>query len=141
VGRPPAGFALRREAPEAYAAVPASARTETLAAALRERAMLNDFGYLDEDGSSFDREAGEALLELGTDAIPALRPLLDDLRPAPLAGSEESTLAYMLGLRRADFAHHYLARILGRRPEFDPDPVIRDNHLAAMRTELDAQRR
>jgi hypothetical protein len=67
-------------------------------------------------GSSFDREAGEALLELGTDAISALRPLLDDLRPAPLAGSEESTLAYMLGLRRADFARHYLARILAAGP-------------------------
>jgi hypothetical protein len=134
-------LALRREAPEAYAAVPSSARAETLAAALRERAVLNDFGFLDEDGNSFDREAARALLELGTDAVPALRPLLDDLQPGPLAGSEESTIAYMLGLRRADFAYNYLARILGYRPEFDPDPMIRDNHLAAMRTQLDAERR
>jgi hypothetical protein len=134
-------LALRREAPEAYAAVPASARAETLAAALREYAVLNDFGYLDEDGNSYDREAARALLELGTDAVPALRPLLDDLQPGPLAGSEESTIAYALGLRRADFAYNYLARILGCRPEFDPDPTIRDNHLAAMRTQLDAEPR
>ncbi|WP_433289349.1 hypothetical protein ACQPZQ_38630 [Pseudonocardia sp. CA-142604] len=134
-------LALRREAPEAYAAVPASARAETLASALREYAVLNDFGYLDEDGNSFDREAARALLELGTDAVPALRPLLDDLQPGPLAGSEESTIAYVLGLRRADFAYNYLARILGCRPEFDPDPVIRDDHLTAMRSHLDAERR
>jgi hypothetical protein len=52
-------LALRREAPEAYAAPRSSARAETLAVALRERAVLNDFGFLDEDGSSFDREAAE----------------------------------------------------------------------------------
>jgi hypothetical protein len=108
-----------------------------LGAALRERANLNDFGYLDETGGH-DREAGRALLELGPDAVAALRPELDDMNAGQLEGSEEATLTHVYGLRRADFAYRYLARILGREPEFDPDPAVRDRHIAALRDELDA---
>jgi hypothetical protein len=129
-------LALRREAPDAYAQVPPDARARVLAAALHERAVLNDFGYIGERGEAHDREAGQALLELGDAAVPALRPLLDDLTEAPLEGSEEATLAEELGLRRADFAYRYLARILGREPEFDLRPGTRDDHIARLRAEL-----
>jgi hypothetical protein len=129
-------LALRREAPEAYARIPPGARARVLAAALAERAVLNDFGWIGERGAGHDREAGEALLELGEDAVPALRPLLDDLSEAPLEGSEEATLGDELGLRRADFAYRYLARIRGRRPEFDNDPAVRDQQIARLRAAL-----
>jgi hypothetical protein len=129
-------LALRREAPDAYAGIPPDARARVLAAALGERAVLNDFGWIGERGAGHDREAGEALLELGEAAIPALRPLLDDLSEAPLEGSEEATLADELELRRADFAYRYLARIRGREPEFDNDPAVRDQQIARLRADL-----
>ena len=129
-------LALRREAPDAYAAIPAEARAQVLAAALAERAVLNDFGWIGERGAGHDREAGQALLELGEAAVPALGPLLDDLSEAPLEGSEEATLADELGLRRADFAYRYLARIRGGEPEFDNDPAVRDEQIARLRAEL-----
>ena len=98
--------------------------------------MLNDFGWIGERGAGHDREAGQALLELGAAAIPALTPLLDDTSEAPLDGSEEATLADELGLRRADFAYRYLARIAGRDPEFDNDPTVRDEQIARLLSEL-----
>jgi len=128
-------LALRREAPEAYASIVPETRARILTAALRERASLNDFGYIDEDGG-FDREAGEALLELGDAAVGSLAEELDDLNPGQLEGSEEATLTHIYGLRRADFAYRYLARILGRQPEFDPEPAVRDRHIAELRESL-----
>ena len=128
-------LALRREAPDAYRAIPAERRAATLAAALRERANLNDFGYIDADGG-LDRDAGKALLELGAAAVAPLAAELDDLEPGQLEGSEEATLTDVYGLRRADFAYRYLARVLGREPEFDPDPAVRDRHIAALRAAL-----
>lgn len=128
-------LALRREAPEAYASIPPEARARILAAALRERASLNDFGYLDEEGG-YDREAGSALLELGDAAVGPLAEELDDMNPGQLEGSEEATLTHIYGLRRADFAYRYLARILGSEPSFDPDPAVRDRHIASLRESL-----
>jgi hypothetical protein len=125
-------LALRREAPDAYEAIPASARAQVLVGALRERAALNDFGYIDENGG-LDRAAGEALLELGDAAAAPLAAELDDREPAQLEGSEEATLADVYCLRRADFAYRLLARLLGRRPEFDPDPAVRDEHIADLK--------
>ena len=101
-------------------------------AAMRDRAALNDFGYIDEDGG-YDREAGFALLELGDAAVEPLAEELDDANPGQLEGSEEATLTEIYGLRRADFAYRFLARILGVEPEFDADPAVRDTHIAALR--------
>ena len=56
-----------------------------LVAAMRDRAALNDFGYIDEDGG-YDREAGSALLELGHAALEPLAEELDD-QPRQLQGS------------------------------------------------------
>jgi hypothetical protein len=128
-------LALRREAPDAYASIPAATRAQVLAAALRERGSLNDFGYIDEDGG-YDRDAGKALLELGDAAVQPLAAELSDMNPGQLEGSEEATLTEVYGLRRADFAYRYLARILGVEPRFDPDPRVRDEHIAELRERL-----
>ncbi len=128
-------LALRREAPEAYASTPPETRAAILVAAMRDRASLNDFGYIDEDGGH-DRAAGEALLELGAAAIAPLAKELGDMNPGQLEGSEEATLTEVYGLRRADFAYRYLARILGLQPQFDPDPAVRDRHIAQLRERL-----
>jgi hypothetical protein len=128
-------LALRRDAPDAYASVPTQARAQVLAAAMRERAELNDFGYLDETGG-YDREAGKALIELGPDAIPALVPELDDHNAGQLEGSEEATLVDVYGLRRADFAYRFIRRLRGEPADFDPDPAVRDERIAALKREL-----
>jgi hypothetical protein len=130
-------LALRRDAPAAYRSLPADTRARILVAAMRERASLNDFGYLDEAGGR-DREAGEALLELGEAAVGPLVAELADMQPGQLEGSEEATLAHDYRLRRADFAYRYLARILGMQPRFDPDPAVRDAHIGALRRSLTA---
>ena len=131
-------LALRREAPEAYASIPAVVRARILTAAMRERASLNDFGYIDEDGG-LDRAAGDALLELGEAAVGPLADELGDMNPGQLAGSEEATLTGVYDLRRADFAYRYLARILGMEPKFDSDPAVRDQHIAELRDVLEAR--
>jgi hypothetical protein len=128
-------LALRREAPDAYESIPPATRAQILVSAMRERASLNDFGYIDEEGG-YDREAGKALLELGDAAIEPLAQELDDSNPGQLEGSEEATLTHIYGLRRADFAYRYLARILGMQPKFDPDPAVRDRHIAELRSQL-----
>jgi hypothetical protein len=128
-------LALRREAPDAYESIPAETRARILAAAMRERGSLNDFGYIDAEGG-YDREAGKALLELGDAAVGPLAGELGDMNPGQLEGSEEATLTDIYDLRRADFAYRYLARILGVEPKFDPDPAVRDRHIAELRERL-----
>jgi hypothetical protein len=131
-------LALRREAPAVYGSIPAEVRARILTAAMRERATLNDFGYIDGEGG-LDREAGEALLELGEAAVQPLAEELDDMNPGQLEGSEEATLTDIYGLRRADFAYRYLARILGVQPKFDPDPAVRDRHISELRELIGGQ--
>jgi hypothetical protein len=58
------------------------------------------------------------------------------MNPGQLEGSEEATLTDIYDLRRADFAYRYLARILGVQPRFDPDPGVRDRHIAELRERL-----
>lgn len=128
-------LALRRDAREAYDALPASTRAAVLCAGLRGNVALNDFGVLDTDGSR-DGHAARALIETGGVTVPLLAALLDDRSPAGLDGSEESTIARTLRLRRADFAYRYLSLILGREPEFDADPSARDVHIAELRAAL-----
>ena len=128
-------LALRREAPDAYASIPPETRARVLVAAMRDRGALNDFGYIDESGG-YDRDAGRALLELGDAAVGPLAEELGDMNPGQLEGSEEATLTDAYGLRRADFAYRFLARILGEQPRFDPDPAVRDGHIAALRERL-----
>lgn len=128
-------MALGRGAPEAYATIPPEVRAKVLAATLAEHRQLNDFGYLDPDGS-YDGPAAHAVLELGEAAIPALRPLLEDMSRAQLSGSEEATMAKLFEYRRADFAFRLVSLLLARDAPFDRDPARRDEAIAALREEL-----
>lgn len=128
-------MALRREAPERYGELPEETRAEVLTAALAELPELNDFGYLD-PGGSWDGEAAHALLELGTAAQEALAPLLDDHRPAPLAGSETATMSEQYGYRRSDFAYRYLSLLSGEDPSFSRDRSERDQAIDQLRVHL-----
>ena len=125
-------IALLRTRENDYRRIPASVRAEIFCAALRTQQFLNDFGYL-HPTEPFDGESARALLETGDAARPCLARLLDDRDPAPLYGSEAATIAHMYRFRRRDFAYHYLSRILGSQPQFDPDPAVRDPLIDALK--------
>lgn len=129
-------LALRREAPETYRELPGEQRAQVLVAALRELPHLNDFGWMEPDGHGHDRTAAQALLELGDTARAPLVELLDDDRPAPLAGSEAATMSSTYGYRRSDYAHRYLSKLLRRDAPFAAEPAQRDAAIAALRNEL-----
>jgi hypothetical protein len=129
-------LALRREAPETYRELPPELRAEVLVAALRDFPHLNDFGWMEPDGHGHDRTAAQALLELGDAARAPLVRLLDDDRPAPLAGSEAATMSSTYGYRRSDYAQRYLSKLLRRDASFAADPAERDKVIAALRAEL-----
>lgn len=126
---------LARAAPDVYEDIPAAVRAQVLAATLAEHRQLNDFGYLDPDGS-YDGPAALALLELGEVAVAALRPLLDDAGAVRLSGSEAATLAKIYGYRRSDFALRYLSLIAGLDASFQKDPADRDAAIAVLRERL-----
>ncbi len=128
-------FALRRQAPDHYHALPAALRAQVLTAALSHLNALNDWGYLD-PGGSHDGEAAQALLELKDSALEALIPLLDDAREAFLFGSETATLSITYQYRRKDFAYRYLCLIRGSQPQFDADPRVRDRAIAELQSAL-----
>jgi hypothetical protein len=126
---------LSRAAPGVYESIAAEVRAAILVATLSEYRQLNDFGYLDPQGS-YDGPAALAMVELGDAAVTALRPLLSDYSRAPLSGSEEATMSKIYRYRRADFAYRLLCRVLGRDAPFDADPAERDKHIATLRDEL-----
>jgi hypothetical protein len=102
---------------------------------LAHQTYLNDWGYLD-PGGSHDGEAAQALLEMGTDALPQLLPLLDDSQPARLYGSEEATITKLYQYRRKDFAYHYIALILGLSSPFNADPAQRDQEIERLKAQM-----
>jgi hypothetical protein len=110
-------FALHRKARRAYAAIPPDKKASVLAAALTHTQFL-------------------ATIELGSAALPVLRPILEDARPAPLFGSEEATLSSMHRYRRKDFACRAIARILGLPFRFSGDPEERDRMIEEIKTHL-----
>jgi hypothetical protein len=128
-------FALHRKARRAYAAIPPDKKASVLAAALTHTQFLNDWGVLDTTECN-DGEAALATIELGSAALPVLRPILEDARPAPLFGSEEATLSSMHRYRRKDFACRAIARILGLPFRFSGDPEERDRMIEEIKTHL-----
>ena len=128
-------MALSRDRPEEADALDPEARARVLAGALARVEYLNDFGWLSPE-EAYDGPAAKWLLATGERALPHLRPLLDDDRPAPSRGSEQATMAKQLGYRRSDYAYRYAALLLGEEPEFVADPAERDEQIAALRAKL-----
>ena len=79
-------------------------------------------------------EVSRHLIIVGRRALPQLRPLLDDLRLLPYAGSEISAVASLKKYRVADLAAGLLAVILGAPYQDDRAPTVRDAQLADLRT-------
>lgn len=131
-------LALKSSSPEQYQSLSPTTRASVFCGALANLRFLNDFGYLD-SSESYDGTSARALLATGDAAIPCLRSLLDDLREAPLMGSEEATMSSSYSYRRADFAYRYLSLLTGREPHFHASPQQRDVDIERLVEALDAQ--
>src|SRR5262249_44860644 len=77
---------IREQQPESYKSIPTRTKTDVLCSALGNLMYFNDWGSLSHNG-----ESAKALIETGTEAVGALRPFLDDGRPAPSYGSKTAT--------------------------------------------------
>jgi hypothetical protein len=125
-------FALKARSESVYRSIPAGVRAAVLCSALANLRYLNDWGHL--AVSPKDGPAMRALIETGDAALPCLKALLMDRRPAPFFGSADATVASQY--RRADFAAHAVARILKETPEFDSLPEERDRRLEELARRL-----
>jgi hypothetical protein len=100
---------LRKLDNKTYLGIPAETRVRVLIDALRSSTTFNKWGlpgvYL-EDGAN-------AMIEAGPGAVPALRQMFDETRPAPLFGSKEHLLAQQFKYRLCDYALFFLKRVQG----------------------------
>ena len=118
-----------------YRSVGADIRARILCSTLQKCKLMNDWGVLDPE-SCYDGIAAMAILELGVNALPYLKPILDDERRALLFGSEEAGFAFDCGYERADFAFRYISLITRRPYVFNEDVTIRRHLIDGMKLEL-----
>jgi hypothetical protein len=124
--------AIRAADTAAYAALPAEQRAHIYTDALRDSGEFNAWGL---PGVHLTGTA-RAIVALGTPAVAALAPLLDDDRPAPLEGSQDATTAAMYANRVQDYALVLLSAILGEPVTYGKDPAERDEQIAQLQAHL-----
>jgi hypothetical protein len=103
-------LALRESSREAYSEIEPAKRVQILVDDLERSKFYNRWGI----PHLYWEDAGRALIEQGQTALPALRELLDDDRPAPVWGDEEATISREFGYRVKDYAWALIQAIQGR---------------------------
>jgi hypothetical protein len=101
---------LRRLNNQAYLGVPAEVRAHILTDALENAKYFNNWGLPD----FYLEDAAHATIESGKSAVPALKRLLTDTRPAPVFGSQEAMLSNQYKYRVCDYALYFLEVIGGQ---------------------------
>jgi hypothetical protein len=129
-------FAIRKRYPGAYERIPDKYKASILCAALTHAPALNEWGYLMKKDCR-EGEPAQALVETGVVAIPFLKSLLDDHRPALLEGSQAATLSLSYKYRIADFAHRYICLILSWGYDFHDTPEQRDVEITKIKGKLE----
>jgi len=100
---------LRRLDNKVYMDVPADTRAKVLTDALQASKTFNTWGLPD----VYLEDASNAMIEAGQSAVPALRRMLLEKRPAPLFGSKEYMLAQQYKYRLCDYALFLLKKAGG----------------------------
>jgi len=121
-------LALRAVSPPTYGELDPELRTRILVDALASAETMNAWGL----PHQYWEDAGKALIAEGDTASKALRPLLDDCRPAPLWGSEEVLASREYGYRLCDYAWALMREIAGESGDVPKDPAVRDRLRAQM---------
>ena len=100
---------LRKLDNKAYMDVSAETRAKVLTDALQASKTFNTWGL----PGVYLEDASMAMIEAGRGAVPALKRMLSETRPAPLFGSKEYMLAQQYKYRLCDYALFFLKRIEG----------------------------
>jgi hypothetical protein len=120
---------LRRTDNKAYLGVPAEARAKILADALDKSKFFNTWGI----PNLYLEDAGNAMVESGRAAVPALKRMLSDTRPAPVFGGQEHMVYARYKFRLCDYALYFLKRIGGDDKFREPvSPEERDALIKQM---------
>ena len=118
---------LRKLHNKAYTDVPAATRAKVLTDALLASKTFNTWGL----PGAYLEDASNAMIEAGRAAVPALKHMLGETRPAPLFGSKEAMLAQQYKYRLCDYALFFLKRIAGDaqftlpNTQAERDPLIK----------------
>lgn len=119
---------LRKLNNTAYVNLPAELRANVLTDALQKSKMFNTWGL----PNFYLEDASKAMLETGSAAIPALKQMLSDTRPAPVFGGQEAMLYQQYQYRLCDYALFFLEKLQGNANFVMPvsvaerDALIRD---------------
>ena len=100
---------LRKLNTQAYMDLPATTRAKVLTDALQASKTFNTWGL----PGAYLEDASNAMIEAGRAAVPALKHMLGETRPAPLFGSKEAMLAQQYKYRLCDYALFFLKHIAG----------------------------
>jgi hypothetical protein len=102
--------------------------------ALREQvtSSANEWSFPD----GFAGRAGGHLIALGTAAVAALRPLLDDDKRVTYEGSQEGMFGRSYQFRIKDLAALFVSKILGHPFPDDKNPRVRDAAIATLKRTL-----
>jgi hypothetical protein len=100
---------LRKLDNKAYMGLSAETRAKVLTDTLQASKTFNTWGLPD----VYLQDASYAMIETGRSAVPALKRMLGETRPAPLFGSKEYMLAQQYKYRLCDYALFFLKRIEG----------------------------
>jgi len=100
---------LRKLDNKAYMDVSAETRAKVLTDSLQASKTFNTWGL----PGVYLEDASNAMIEAGRSAVPALKRMLSETRPAPLFGSKEYMLAQQYKYRLSDYALFFLKRIQG----------------------------
>lgn len=100
---------LRKLDNKSYLDLPVETRAKILTDALQRSKYFNTWGL-----PNFHLEdASRAMIESGRSAVPALKQMLSDIRPAPVFGSQEYMVYQQYKYRLCDYALFFLERIEG----------------------------
>ena len=121
--------ALRESDTVSYSSIPARKRVGIYVEVLRHSIFYNAWGL---PGYQFTNTA-YALISLGEEAFAALKPLLDDQRPAPLSGSQDATTSAMYGNRICDYAWVLICEIRGQSYTYFCSAAERDREIEKLR--------
>ena len=105
-------------------------RAKVLTDALQTAVKFNTWGV----PGFYQEDASKALIDIGLSAVPALRRMLMNTRPAPVFGSQEYMVFKRYQFRLCDYALYALEKIQGN-PDFVM-PVSVDERDALIRQML-----
>lgn len=122
---------LRKLDEKSYLGLPSELRAKILTNALERSKYFNVWGL----PNFYLEDASRAMIETGKSAVPALKRILSDTRPAPVFGSQEAMVYQQYKYRLCDYALFFLEQIAGKRDFRMPvSPEERDVVIKEMST-------